>query len=128
MIVSFGCTHRAIRHRASADFDRGGAVIARRALRDEAISTGSSAQRPEIASLSLAMTAGVSGATWSESALEQALEKIAPPGYRRGLSSGGIALLTRRELCWDYGAGSALTPINFVTNFMGPPQFGCPLW
>jgi hypothetical protein len=53
MIVSFGCTHRAIRDRASADFDRGGAVIARRALRDEAISTGSSAQGPEIASLSL---------------------------------------------------------------------------
>jgi hypothetical protein len=196
MIVSFFCTHRAIRNRASADFDRGGTVIAKRASRDETISTGSSAQRPEIASLSLtrkrqfvtadhterfpgesrgpsigSTSTGIDGSRlspgkrfdgrlssggrspacndgWSEwrnlvgirsraSSGKNSpagvpagpeLEKIAPPGYRRGLSSGGIALLTRRESYWHYGAGSALTPINFVTNFMGPPQFGCPLW
>jgi hypothetical protein len=80
------------------------AVIARRALRNEAISTYRSTPRPEIASLSLAMTIGVGDAILVEAAL----------------ASASNVRCSRRHLPnWPYSASGALARLK---STLRPPH------
>src|SRR5712675_88139 len=54
--------------------------------------------------------------------------KNSPAGVPAGPEFGRNRATDATGIILALGAGSALTPINFVANFMDPPQFGCPLW